>query len=61
MLPSLLSASATSLGRHFAAGRVTSFVEGGKGHREWTHRNGRLGDIHSLDDRLDHDVHELMA
>jgi hypothetical protein len=23
--------------------------------------NGRLADIHSLDDRLDHDIDELMA
>jgi hypothetical protein len=28
---------------------------------EREHRNGRLGDIHSLDDRYDHDVEELMA
>ena len=38
-----------------------SFAEGRIGLREWTLRNGRLGDIHSLDDRYDHDVDELMA
>src|SRR5215208_5410752 len=31
------------------------------GYREWARRNGRLGDIHSIDDRYDHDVDELMA
>jgi hypothetical protein len=42
-------------------GRVASFAEGRMGYREWARRNGRLGDIHSIDDRLDHDVDELMA
>ena len=41
--------------------RVARFAEGRIGYREWARRNGRLGDIHSLDDRLDHDVEELMA
>ena len=41
--------------------RVASFREGRIGYREWARRNGRLGDIHSLDDRLDHDVDELMV
>ena len=41
--------------------RVASFAEGRIGYREWARRNMRLGDIHSLDDRLDHDVDELMA
>ena len=41
--------------------RVICFAEGRIGYREWARRNGRLGDIHSLDDRLDHDVDELMA
>jgi len=46
----------------FADGcKVASFAEGRTGYREWARRNGRLGDIHSLDDRLDHDVDELMA
>jgi len=31
------------------------------GYREWVRRNGRLGDTHSIDDRLDHDIDELMA
>src|SRR5215211_1999655 len=41
--------------------RVICFAEGRIGYREWARRNGRLGDIHSLDDRYDHDVDELMA
>jgi hypothetical protein len=42
-------------------GRVASFAEGRIGYREWARRNGRLSDIQSLDDRLDHDIDELMA
>jgi hypothetical protein len=41
--------------------RVASFAEGRVGYREWARRNGWLADIHSLDDRYDHDVDELMA
>jgi hypothetical protein len=41
--------------------RVASFAEGRIGYREWARRNGRLGDIHSIDDRYDHDVDELLA
>jgi hypothetical protein len=41
--------------------RVASFAEGRIGYREWARRNGRLGDIHSLDDRYDHDVDELIG
>ena len=37
------------------------FAEGRKGFREWARMDGRLYDIHSLDDRYDHDVDELMA
>jgi hypothetical protein len=40
---------------------VASFRLGRIGYREWARRSGRLADIHSLDDRLDHDVDELMA
>jgi hypothetical protein len=39
---------------------VASFAEGRIGYREWACRNGKLDDIHSLDDRYDHDVDELM-
>jgi hypothetical protein len=39
---------------------VASFAKGGIGYREWARRNGRLGKIHSIDDRFDHDVDELM-
>jgi hypothetical protein len=31
------------------------------GYREWARRRGRLADIHSIDDCLDHDIDELMA
>src|SRR5919112_3134437 len=41
--------------------RVICFAEGRIGYREWARRSGRLADIHSLDDRYDHDVDELMA
>jgi hypothetical protein len=41
--------------------RVASFAEGRTGYREWARRNGRLDDIHSIDDRLDHEIDELMA
>ena len=40
---------------------MASFAEGHVGCRKWVRRNGRLGDIHSLDDRLDHDIDELIA
>ena len=59
--PSLSVGFGHDPGRHFAAGRVASFVEGRIGYREWARRNGRLADIHSIDDRYDHDVDELMA
>ena len=46
----------------FADGiRVASFAEGRIGYREWARRNGRLGEIHSLEDRYDHDIDELLA
>src|SRR5918996_4575475 len=38
--------------------RVICFAEGRIGYREWARRRGY---IHSIDDRLDHDVDELMA
>jgi len=38
--------------------RVARFAEGRMGYREWARRHGY---IHSIDDRLDHDVDELMA
>jgi hypothetical protein len=41
--------------------RVASFADGRIGYREWGRRNGRLADIHSLDDRYEHDIDELMA
>jgi hypothetical protein len=41
--------------------KVASFAEGQIGYREWALRSGRLEYIHSLDDRYDHDIDELMA
>jgi hypothetical protein len=41
--------------------RVARFAEGRIGYREWARRSGRLEDIHSIDDRYDHDIDELMA
>ena len=49
-----------SYGLYGDGGRVASFAEGRLGYRRWALRNGRLSDIHSLDDRLDHDIDELM-
>src|SRR5829696_4875705 len=39
--------------------RVATFREGRIGYREWATRSGRISP--SLEDRLDHDVDELMA
>jgi hypothetical protein len=41
--------------------RVICFAESRIGYREWARRSGRLADIHSLDDRYDHDIDELMG
>ena len=41
--------------------KVASLAEDRIGYREWARRNGRLEDIHSLEDRYDHDVDEIMA
>jgi hypothetical protein len=41
--------------------RVACFAEGRIGYREWALRSGRLEYIHSLGDRYDHDVDELLA
>jgi hypothetical protein len=40
------------------AARVARFAYGRVGYREWARRRGY---IHSLDDRYDHDVDELLA
>ena len=50
-----------SYGVYVDGGRVASFAEGRIGYRDWAHRNGRLGHLHSLDDRYDHDIDEFMA
>jgi len=39
------------------AARVARFADGRGGFREWARRRGY---IHSLEDRLDHDIDELM-
>jgi hypothetical protein len=41
--------------------RVARFAYGRAGYREWARRSGRLECIHSIDDRYDHDIDELMA
>jgi len=50
-----------SYGLYADGSKVASFADGRTGYREWARRNGRLYDIHSVDDRYDHDVDELMA
>jgi hypothetical protein len=41
--------------------KVASFGEGRIGYREWARRSGRLEYIHSIEDRYDHDIDELMV
>jgi hypothetical protein len=41
--------------------KVASFVEGQIGYRESALRSGYLEYIHSIDDRYDHDIDELMT
>jgi hypothetical protein len=41
--------------------RMACFAEGRMGYREWPLRSGRLEVIHSIEDRYDHDIDELMA
>ena len=41
--------------------RVASVREGRIGYRKWARRSGRLADIHSIDDRYDHDVVEVVT
>ena len=48
-----------SYGVYRNGARVICFAEGRIGYREWARRNGRLGEIQSIDDRYDHDVDEL--
>jgi hypothetical protein len=42
-----------------SATRIASFREGRVGYRLWAARTGRIGP--SVEDRLDHDVDEMMA
>jgi hypothetical protein len=50
-----------SYGLFVDGGRVACFAEGRIGYREWAHRSGRLGEIHSIDDRYDHDIDGLVS
>ena len=50
-----------SYGLYADSVKVASFAEGQIGYRDWARRSGRLEDIHSVDDRYDHDTDELMA
>jgi len=50
-----------SYGLYAEGVKVASFAEGRIGYREWARRSGSLEDIHSIDDRYDHDIDELMA
>ena len=50
-----------SYGLFVDGSRVACFAEGRIGYRVWARRNGRLGDVHSIVDRYDHDIDELMA
>jgi hypothetical protein len=47
-----------SYGVYADGARVICFAEGRIGYREWASRRGY---IHSVEDRLDHDIDELMA
>ena len=46
---------------HSNGARLATFGEGRIGYREWARRAGKLDYIHSLDDKYDKDVEELMA
>jgi len=50
-----------SYGLYSDAVKVAAFAEGRIGYREWARRSGRLEYIHSIDDRYDHDIDEIMA
>jgi hypothetical protein len=50
-----------SYGLYVDGVKVASFAEGRIGYREWALRSGHLEYIHSIDDRYDHDIDELMA
>jgi|SRR5215218_7346754 len=50
-----------SYGVYAGGCRVICFAEGRIGYREWARRSGRLADIHSIDDRYEHDIDELMS
>ncbi len=41
--------------------KVATFREGRSGYREWARRSRRLYYIHSVDDKYDHDVDQLLS
>jgi hypothetical protein len=49
-----------SYGLFADGGRVASFAEGRIDYREWSRRSGRLADIHSIENRFDHNMDEVM-
>lgn len=46
---------------HSNGTRLATFAEGRIGYREWARRSGRLDYIHSVDDKYDHDLDELLG
>jgi len=46
---------------HSNGTRFATFAEGRIGYREWARRCGRLDYIHSLDDRYDLDIDQLVS
>lgn len=46
---------------HSNGTRLATFAEGRIGYREWATRCGRLDYIHSLDDKLDRDIDQLVS
>ncbi len=46
---------------HIDGVKVATFAEGRIGYREWARRSGRLDYIHSVDDKYDHDIDQLMS
>jgi hypothetical protein len=50
-----------SYGLYVDGVKVASFADGRIGFREWALRSGHLEYIHSMDDRYDHDIDEVMA
>jgi hypothetical protein len=56
-----LSVRTIACSRYTGVGEVRCAAGGRIGYRKWARKYGRLEEIHSLDDRYDHDIDELMA